>query len=248
MPGLTGRWHREMAGAPGSPVRLAPLAAPADWTRLAGSGSALDWVVLYAPGGGRPDPRYARAAACLRASGVRVLGRLDAAFGARTTAEVAGDARRYIDGYGVGGFYLDRAPADRAGLAGCRRTTAELAAMLAGAGCHGGHVVLGHGTHPDPGYAEAADQLVTFNGPWRDYRWSEAPEWTAAHPPERFCHLVRGVPRPHLETALRIARWQGAGSVFLTDRDGPDDSGLFEGLPTYLDSMAGMLRDRPRTG
>lgn len=247
MPGLTRRSHHEAADGAGSAVCAAPLAAPADWTRFAGSGSSLDWVVLHVPGGGRPDPRYAWAASCLRASGVRVLGRLDAAFGGRSTPEVAADARRYLDGYGVVGFYLDRAPAARERLAACRRTTSALAGLLAAAGAGRGHLVLGHGTHPDPGYADAADQLVTFNGPWSDYRWSEAPEWTAAHPPERFCHLVHGVPRPHLETALRIARWQGAGSVFLTDRGGAADPGPFEGLPTYLDSMAGMLGGRPRS-
>ena len=37
-----------------------------------------------------------------------------------------------------------------------------------------GHIVLGHGSHPYPGDAENADQLVTFSGPWSDYRWSQA--------------------------------------------------------------------------
>ena len=43
-------------------------------------------------------------------------------------------------------------------------------------------------------------------------------EWTADHPPERFCHFVHGVPRTHLDEALRIARWQGAGTICFTDR------------------------------
>ncbi len=106
-----------------------------------------------------------------------------------------------------------------------RRTVATLRVIHEEA-----HVVLGHGTHPHPGYAEHADQLVTFSGSWSDYRWSQVAEWTADHPPERFCHFVHGVPRPHLEEALRIARWQGADTIWFTDhsdrvsgRAGPAD-------------------------
>ena len=84
----------------------------------------------------------------------------------------------------------------------------------------GGHLVFGHGTHPHPGYAELADQLVTFAGPWNDYRWSQVAEWTADHPPERFCHLVHGVPGQPSRRGAADRPLAGRGHVYLTDRTG----------------------------
>jgi hypothetical protein len=102
-----------------------------------------------------------------------------------------------------------------------------------GAASGGGLIVLAPGAYPDPSYAEAADQLVVFNGPWTRYRWSEAPEWSAAYPPSRFAHLVHGLSANHLDTALRIARWQGAATVCLTDRTDRDGADPWAGLPGY---------------
>ncbi|MER6911553.1 spherulation-specific family 4 protein [Streptomyces sp. NPDC000594] len=209
----------------GIPGYAHPLLAPVEWAELARPGTPLHWVVLTVSGGpggpgDRPDPHCLAAVGRLNNAGVRVLGHLDLAGGARPFAELVVEARRYAQWYRVGGFLLDRCPVDRPRLAGVRRTVATLKEVV-----EGGHVVLGQGTHPWPGYAEAADQLVTFSGPWTDYRWSQAPEWTADHPPERFAHFVHGVPRKRLEEATRIARWQGAGTIFFTDRAGRLDRG-----------------------
>ncbi|EFG64678.1 conserved hypothetical protein, partial [Streptomyces sp. SPB074] len=104
------------------------------------------------------------------------------------------------------------------------------------------HLVLGHGVHPHPGYAALAAQLVTFAGPWSRYRWARPPEWTAEHPAERFCHLVHSLPATRVEEALRLARWQGAGTVTLTDRrprepQEPGGIGVFGALPGYWDEI-----------
>ncbi|WP_218780792.1 spherulation-specific family 4 protein, partial [Streptomyces caniscabiei] len=122
-------------------------------------------------------------------------------------------------------------------LAEAGRTVTTLRALLGG-----GHIVLGHGTHPHPGYVETADQLVTFSGPWSDYRWWQVAEWTADHPPERFCHFVHGVPRGHLDEALRIARWQGAATIYFTDRT--DRGGRidpWETMPGYWDEIVSLV-------
>jgi hypothetical protein len=103
-------------------------------------------------------------------------------------------------------------------------------------------MVLGHGTHPHPGYAENADQLVTFSGPWSDYRWSQAAAWTADHPAERFCHFVHGVPGGHLDEALRIARWQGAATIWFTDRtDCGGRTDPWEAMPGYWDEIVSRI-------
>ncbi|MFF0450111.1 spherulation-specific family 4 protein [Streptomyces sp. NPDC004609] len=204
----------------GVPGYAHPLLAPGEWAELTRPGTPLHWVVLNVANGPgeRPDPHCLAAAGRLGNAGVRVLGHLDMAHGSRTFGDLIADAHRYLEWYRVGGFMLDRCPVDRADLAAVRRVTGTLETVLDGGGEGGGHLVLGHGSHPHPGYAEAADQLVTYTGPWAEYRWSQVAQWTADYPPERFAHFVHGVPRTHLEEATRIARWQGAGTIFFTDR------------------------------
>ncbi|MFE7748297.1 spherulation-specific family 4 protein [Streptomyces sp. NPDC057428] len=248
----------------GVPGYAHPLVAPAEWAGLSRPGTPLHWAVLNIDRGpgSRPDPHCLEAAGRLRnareralhgeapddtvrASGGRLLGHLDLAFGGRPFGELVADARSYLDWYRVGGFYLDRCPGGRDLLPAVRRLTGTLTALLAdsdSADPEGGRLVLGHDTHPYPGYAEAADQLVTFRGAWADYRWSQVAEWTAGYEPGRFAHFVHGVPRTHLEEAMRIARWQGAGTVFFTDRDGMrGQTDPFETLPSYWDEFVSRI-------
>ncbi|MET9254264.1 spherulation-specific family 4 protein [Streptomyces sp. NPDC003717] len=223
----------------GVPGLAHPLLAPDEWARIARPGAPVDWAVLdIADGPGtRPDPHCLRAASRLRAGGVRVLGRLDTAWGERSFGALISEAHRYLDWYRVDGFLLARCPADRADLIAVRRVVTTLRVLREDA-----HVVLGHGTHPCPGYAEIGDQLITYSGPWSDYRWSQAAEWSADHPPERFCHLVHGVPRGHLEEALRVARWQGAATLWFTDRsDGGGQTDPWAGLPGYWDEIVSLV-------
>ncbi|MFE7537910.1 spherulation-specific family 4 protein [Streptomyces rhizosphaericola] len=252
----------------GVPGYAHPLLAPAEWAELARPGTPLHWAVLNIAGGPgtRPDPHCLAAAGRLRnareralhgeepddsvrACGGRLLGHLDLAHGERPFDELIADARSFVDWYRVGGFYLARCPTERAELPAVRRLTATLHALLAESDSadDGGRLVLGHGTHPHPGYAEAADQLVTFQGAWTDYRWSQVAEWTADYPPSRFAHFVHGVPRTHLDEAMRVARWQGAGTIFFTDRGGQSTDGRsgqtdpFAALPRYWDEIVSRI-------
>ncbi|MGW3915231.1 spherulation-specific family 4 protein [Streptomyces sp. NPDC005070] len=223
----------------GVPGYAHPLVAPLEWDELTRPGTPLHWVVLDVDDGPgeRPDPRCLEATGRLRNAGVRVLGLLDAAHGVRPFGELVADARRHLDWYQADGFILDRCPTERAALPDTRRTADELRHLRDGA-----HIVFGHGTHPHPGYAESADQLVTFSGPWTDYRWSQVAEWTADYPPERFCHFVHGVPRGHLEEALRIARWQGASTIYFTDRsDHGGTADPWEAMPGYWDEIVSRI-------
>lgn len=247
----------------GVPGYAHPLLAPTEWAELNRPGTPLHWAVLNIDNGpgARPDPHCLEAAGRLRnareralhgeapddavrAAGGRLLGHLDLGFGSRPFGELVADAQSFLDWYRVGGFYLDRCPAERAGLPAVRRLTSTLGALLedSDSADGGGMLVLGHGTHPHPGYAEAADQLVTFRGPWTDYRWSQVAEWTAAYEPGRFAHFVHGVPRTHLEEAMRVARWQGAGTIFFTDRDGRrGQTDPFAALPSYWDEFVSRI-------
>ncbi|MFF3816329.1 spherulation-specific family 4 protein [Streptomyces bluensis] len=219
----------------GIPGYAHPLLAPAEWDGLTRPGTPLHWVVLNVSRGPgtRPDPLCLEATDRLRNTGIRVLGHLDTTYGARTLGELLSDAHRYLRWYRVDGFVLNRCPTERTALPEVRRTVTALRDLL-----DGGHIVLGHGTHPYPGYVEHADQLVTFSGPWSDYRWSQVAEWTADHPPERFCHFVHSVPRGHLDEALRVARWQGAATIYFTDRtDRGGRTVPWETMPGYWDDI-----------
>ncbi|NKY15709.1 spherulation-specific family 4 protein [Streptomyces somaliensis] len=223
----------------GIPGCAHPFPAPAHWEELARPGAPVHWAVLdIACGlGARLDPHRLEVAERLRNAGVRVLGRLDVGRGTRPFSDAVSEAHRQVDWYRVDGYFLDHCPTERRDLAGIRRLTTVLKAAVNQD--DGGHLVLGHGGHPHPGYAETADQMVTFSGPWAEYRWSQAAEWTAQHPPERFVHFVHGVPRNHLDEAVRIARWQGAGTVFFTDRTGRTDP--FAALPGYWDEIVSQV-------
>ncbi|MGW5326927.1 spherulation-specific family 4 protein [Streptomyces sp. NPDC004014] len=234
--GTTGTGVRTGLGIPGF---AHPLLAPAQWADLARPGTPLDWVVLNvaAGPGSRPDPHCSEAAGRLRDAGVRVLGHLDLAHGVRPFGDLLSDAHRHLEWYRVDGFLFDRCPTGRGALPEVRRAITTLRALSDTA-----HIVLGHGSHPHPGYAENADQLVTFSGAWPDYRFSQAAEWTADYPPDRFCHFVHGVPRGHLEEALRIARWQGAGTVYLTDRTAHGcRADPWETMPGYWDEIVSRI-------
>ncbi|MFE6621724.1 spherulation-specific family 4 protein [Streptomyces sp. NPDC057740] len=252
MPYLTGTTpitaNTDLRTGLGVPGYAHPLLAPAEWGELTRPGTPVHWVVLnVADGpGARPDPHCLQAAGMLHNAGVRVLGhldtahldaaRLDTAGGARAFGEVISEAQRYLDWYRVDGFFLDRCPTERPALPEVRRTVTTLRALRDEA-----HIVLGHGSHPHPGYAECADQLVTFRGSWSDYRWSQVAEWTADYPPDRFCHFVHGVPLGHLDEALRIARWQGAATVWFTDRTDRGRIDPWEAMPGYWDEIVSRI-------
>ncbi|MCZ7416673.1 MULTISPECIES: spherulation-specific family 4 protein [unclassified Streptomyces] len=239
----------------GAPGYAHPMLAPVEWAELVRPDAPVHWAVLKVPvtggAGARPDPYCLTAASRLRSAGVPLLGHLDFRRGSRPGAELLTEAGRFLDWYGVAGFYLDRAPAALAALPATATAVGALRSVAAEHGHPPLHVVLGTDAYPHPGYLDLVEQLVAFRGSWTDYRWSEAAAWTADHPPSRFCHLVHGVPRGHLEEALRIARWQGAGTVYVTDAtdrprrpilgvsSGSRSSGTdpFETLPGYWDDI-----------
>jgi hypothetical protein len=218
----------------GVPAYAHPLLAPVEWSELARPNVPLDWVVVnvWNGPGTRPDPAVRDAVTALRDAGVRLLGYLDPGFGRRPHAELLADAGRFRAWYRVDGYFLDQAASGASALGYYRALTDTLRAE------GGSPLVLSPGIHPYPGYVELADQLVTFDGPWSVYRWAQLPDWVDAYPAERFCHLVHGVPVQHLETVLRMARWQGAGTVFITDRTGCDP---WAGLPSYWHAELTML-------
>jgi hypothetical protein len=189
------------------PLYVHPAEDPGAWHRLITAADRTYGVVIN-PGngpGGAPDAAFVAAAGALRAAGARLLGYVDTDYGTRPPAEVAEDALLHREWYGTDGCFLDRVssaadalPAYRALVRGLRRRGSR-------------SVVLNPGVHPAPGYARLADLVVTFEGSWSTYVSAfSRPDWTLRLPPERFCHLVYGVPEALAPLAVRTAHERGA--------------------------------------
>ncbi|AXI81343.1 spherulation-specific family 4 protein [Peterkaempfera bronchialis] len=211
------------------------------WRVLARSADRLYGVVLnVADGPGTaPDPAFAEVAGELREAGVRLLGYVDTGYGLRPHAAVVEDLLRYRDWYGTAGVYFDQVGAEPELLPYQRRLTVAARAL----GC--GTTVLGHGTHPDPGYADPdlAELLVTFEGSWETYLETGVERWTADHPADLFCHLVHGVPTGRGGLAARTARLRGAGVHCAVPGSG---SNPWQELPEALREPVGAALGRLR--
>jgi Spherulation-specific family 4 len=209
------------------PAYFHPAVAPGDWAALAQQADRIRLVVLNpasGPGDGA-DPAHLRALQPLRDAGVTVAGYVDTNYGRRPRRAALDDIGRYRDWYGVGGVLFDRVsagPEDLRHYALLARRARKLGALT---------VAFNHGVHPHPGYARHADVLGTFEGPWAVYLEQAMPQWTRSWPPDRFCHVVYGVPPAQLENAMLLAGRRRAGSVYVTDRSGGNP---YDRLPAAL--------------
>jgi len=206
------------------PAYFHPASRPDGWALLATLADRIATVVLnLADGpGDRPDPAFFPALERLRAGAVTVSGYVDTGYGARPAGQAADELGRYLDWYAVDGVFFDRVPAGPehveryAALAGRARS---LGARL---------VALNHGAHPVQGYADHADLLGTFEGPWAAYLELAVPRWVRSRPAGRFFHLLHSVPAGCFCDAYRLAARRNAGAAYVTDRAG---SNPWDGLP-----------------
>jgi hypothetical protein len=198
------------------PAYFRPDARPADWDLLAAHARQVRLVILNianGPGSG-PDHAYIPALDRLRQAGVAVAGYVDTNYGQREPREALADLDYFLKWYDVTGVCFDRVA-----------VTAEhlryYATLSRDARYLGARVVLfNHGAHPLEAYAEHANLLGTFEGPWRAYLQLAVPRWTRSRPSDKFYHVVYSVPRENYDHAFLLAMRRRAGSVFITDRSG----------------------------
>ena len=200
--GLTGR---------AVPMYVHPVLDPGGWRDLVAAPLGTGFVVVNAADGpgARPDSDYRPPVAALQATGQPVLGYVDLDYGRRPLAQVLADLAAWRDWYGIAGVFVDRTPS---GV--IRPQDADLVVATAGAlrVAGAGRIVLNPGTPPVLHVAEAADAVVTFEGPWATYRGG-VPAGPAMLP-DRVVHLVHSVPAgvPSSDV-VAVAERAGAGVV-----------------------------------
>ncbi|MEY9837658.1 spherulation-specific family 4 protein [Streptacidiphilus sp. EB103A] len=198
------------------PLYVHPGADPAAWEATAANGATVAWVVFNPASGpgGAPQSEFVEAAAVLRAAGVPLLGYVDTDYGRRGHHEVVADIERYQEWYRVEGVFLDQAATAPDLLAHYRRLAVAARSLEAR------QVVLNPGTHPDPGYAELADVVVTFEGGADSHRSLLVPGWTSDFPQQRFAHLVHGASLEDCAGIRETARRHRAGYCYATPGSG----------------------------
>jgi hypothetical protein len=175
--------------------------------------------------GERMQPAYRDAVGRAQDAGSKVIGYVSTDYGNRPTADVLAEADRYRRWYGVDGIFLDETSHRAADVEHYR----TIAAALRTAGLH--LVVINPGVVPARAYFDLADVVVTFEGPFADYRaaLARAPAWLARRPASAIAHLVYGASAQ--EAATVAALRPHAGYVYVTAGLMPDPWGSTPGYP-----------------
>ena len=192
------------------PAYFRPDVRPDDWGQLARHASRVRLVILNLANGpgAKPDPAFYPALDRLREAGVSVAGYVDTNYGRRPGREVLDDLGLFLRWYDVAGVCFDRTAvtAEHLGYyAALSRYARDMGARV---------VLFNHGAHPLEAYAEHADLLGTFEGPWRAYLQLAVPRWTRSRPAQMFYHVVYSVPptdneltKANIPPSTRATRW-----------------------------------------
>lgn len=198
------------------PAYFHPATHPDEWAWLAHHSAQIRMIVLNLASGPGPQPDWTFFPVLdrLHAAGVVVSGYVDTNYGQRSAHEAMTDLGRYVEWYRVSGVFFDRAAAaaDQIGL------YADLARRARDMGAH--LVAFNHGAHPIEAYAEHADLLGTFEGPWNAYLELAVPRWVRARAAGQFFHLLHSVPPSSFSDAVWLAARRNAGSAYITDHGG----------------------------
>ena len=216
------------------PAYFHPALHADDWQWLADHAPQVRLVILNVANGpgSAPEPVFYPVLDRLGGAGVPVAGYVDTNYGHRPTRDVLAELGRYLDWYAVGGVCFDRVAAAAEHL----RYYAALSARAREMGA--GVVLFNHGVHPLEAYAEHADVLGTFEGPWSAYLRMHVPHWTRSHPAETFYHVVYSVPARRFDRAFMLAVRRRAASVYITDRGGANP---YDRLPGDAESPASWM-------
>jgi hypothetical protein len=176
------------------------------------------------------DPAYQGAMARAKLAGIMVLGYVATSYGQRPSAEVLADINAYYDLYGPSGIFLSEGPMDT----DCSVMETTFLAYANAARARDPRAFVALGTRFCPSYIYFSDLIVLFSAPQDAYDAFQPADWMPSRSPERFAHLVIGVPGEQMEATVRRARALGAGWIYVTD-DGPPNP--WDQLPSYFEQQ-----------
>jgi Spherulation-specific family 4 len=198
------------------PAYFHPSLYPDEWAWLAERAAEIRMVVLNLASGPGPEPDAALFPVLdrLRSAGVTVAGYVDTNYARRPASDAMADLIQFVGWYQVDGVFFDRAAVaaeDVGYYADLARNVRDTGVRL---------VAFNHGAHPVEAYAEHADLLGTFEGPWTAYLELTVPRWVRARPAGQFFHLLHSVPVSSFDDATWLAAQRHAGCAFVTDKSG----------------------------
>ncbi len=198
------------------PAYFHPAVDPDDWAWLVRHAKQIRMIVLNPASGPGPEPdeAYFPVLDRLRSAGVVVSGYVDTNYGQHPACRPATGIGNCLDWYDVDGVFFDRVAtgADQLGhYADLARRARDMGADV---------VAFNHGAHPIEAYAEHADLLGTFEGPWNAYLEMAVRRWERSRGAGQFFHLLHSVPTSFFSDAIWLAARRKAGSVYITDRSG----------------------------
>ena len=180
------------------------------------------------------DPAYQNAMARAKQAGIMVLGYLATFYGQRPSAEVLADINAYYDLYGPSGIFLSEGPMDT----DCSTMEATFLAYANAARARDARAFVALGTRFCPSYIYFSDLIVLFSAQQGAYDAFQPADWMPSRSPDRFAHLVIGVPGPALEATARRARALGAGWIYVTDDGLPNP---WDQLPSYFEQQVRIM-------
>jgi hypothetical protein len=198
----------------GIPLYVDPSGADlALWTQARTAAPTVK-IVIANPASGpgtAKDAAYAGAIAVMRKAGVKVIGYVDTAYGARAQATVKAEVDRWYKWYAPDGIFFDEA-ANTSGKLSYYQALHDYVARKPGT-----HLVaLNPGTNTLESYLRAADVLMIFEDASAAYAsWTPA-AWTAKYPATRFWQLVYGTPQASLASVVSLSKARNAGYLYVT--------------------------------
>ena len=218
------------------------------WQGWAAPGSAAVGLMIVDIDNGDDPTYYPAVDAAIQATrkqGIFVLGYTHTTYGTRDPALVRQSIDSVYQNYGVDGIFFDEAPVncnDANTYAGTmfmyyEELTNYVRQKQAGARI----TVLNPGiTSPNDCWMSITSILANWenSGGFSAYQTSYKDyAWIHQYPPDRFWHIILGVPQAQMQTAITLAQSRNAGWVYISDS--PDNA--YNVVPVYWSAEAAAL-------
>jgi len=218
------------------------------WQGWSAPGSSAVGIMIVDISNGDDPTYYPAVDAAIQATrkqGIFVLGYTHTTYGTRDPALVRQAIDNVYQNYGVDGIFFDEAPVncnDPNTYAGTmfmyyEELTNYVRQKQAGARI----TVLNPGTtSPNDCWMSITNILANWenSGGFTAYQSSYTDyAWIHQYPPDRFWHIILGVPQAQMQTAISLAQSRNAGWVYISDS--PDNA--YNVVPVYWTAEAAAL-------